>query len=149
MSDEKRRAPDTGGDISTDEGHAELADRKRQSGPRRILLVEDEMLLALVLEDMVVEAGYTASRAARLSRAMELVRNEQFAAAVLDVNVAGEPVFPLAALLRERGIPFCFATGYGLAGLEPEFRDCPVLQKPYGAAEFNRALQSLLHQAQG
>lgn len=71
-------------------------------------------MLATVLEEMVVDAGHTMRKVARLSRAMELVlvRSEPFAAAALDVDVAGEPVFPPAALLREREVPFCFATGY-------------------------------------
>lgn len=148
MANETDRAPNARCDVSTNEGHVATAEGERSSAPQQVLLVEDEMLLAIVLEEMVEEAGYRARKAARLSRAMELVCNEQFVAAVLDVNIAGESVFPLAKLLRERGIPFCFATGYGLAGLAPEFSDCPVLEKPYGAAQFDRTLQSLLHRAQ-
>lgn len=148
MGTENGREPRSTQATPTAIPQASAVDRKQQS-PLQILLVEDEMLLAIVLEEMVVEAGYTARKAARLSRAMELVCSEPFAAAVLDVNIAGEPVFPLAMLLRERGVPFCFATGYGLAGLASEFRDCPVLQKPYGAVEFKRVLQSLVHPAGG
>lgn len=144
MGHEKDRDLDTDRTASPPARDAQGADRARQAPSRQILLVEDEMLLAMVLEEMVVEAGHTARRTARLSEAMELVRSEPFAAAVLDVNIGGEPVFPLAALLRERGIPFCFATGYGIQA--PEFRDCMVLQKPYGVAEFSRALQSLLRE---
>ena len=53
-------------------------------------------------------------------------------------------MFPLAALLRERGVPFLFASGYGEAGVPREYGDCMVLQKPYSVAEFNSALQTLL-----
>jgi CheY-like chemotaxis protein len=142
---EKDRDADAGRAGPTPARPAQVVDPGQQDASLQILLVEDEMLLAMVLEEMVMKAGHTARRATRLSEAMELVRDEPFAAAVLDVNVAGEPVFPLAALLRELGTPFCFATGYGVASLAPEFRDCAVLQKPFGAAAFEHALQSLLH----
>lgn len=145
MGHEKDRDTGAGRAASAPARPAQVAGGAQQAASLQILLVEDEVLLAMVLEEMVMTAGHTARRATRLSEAMELVREEPFAAAVLDVNVAGEPVFPLAALLRERGTPFCFATGYGVASLAPEFRDCPVLQKPFGAAAFEHALQSLLH----
>lgn len=102
------------------------------------------MLPAMLLEASVVDAGHTARKAARLPKAMELARDEHFDAAVLDVNLAGEPVFPLATLLRAQGVPFLFASGYGEAGVPPEYRDCMVLQKPYSVDGFNTALQTLL-----
>ena len=149
MGHEKDRDADPGRPASASARHAQVPDPGQPAAALQILIVEDEMLLAMVLEEMVAKVGHTTRRVARLSEAMELVRSEPFAAAVLDVNVAGEPVFPLAVLLRECGIPFCFATGYGVAGLASEFSDCAVLQKPFGAAEFERALQSLLHERPG
>lgn len=109
-----------------------------------MLIVEDETRPALLLEATVTAAGHAVGKAARLSRALEMARAEHFAAAVLDVNVAGERVFPLAALLREQHVPILFATGYGKAGLPPEYHDCAVLQKPYGKAAFASALHTLL-----
>lgn len=116
----------------------------RASAPLRVLIVEDEMLPAMLLEAVVIDAGHDARKAARLPKAMELATAEHFDAAVLDVNLAGEPVFPLAALLRERGVPFLFASGYGEAGVPREYDDCMVLQKPYSVDEFNSALRTLL-----
>lgn len=102
------------------------------------------MLPAMLLEAVVADAGHTSRKAGRLSKAIELANDEPFDAAVLDVNLAGERVFPLAALLRERGVPFLFASGYGEAGLPSEYCDCLVLQKPYSVGGFNIALQTLL-----
>lgn len=121
--------------------------RVEQAVVLRILIVEDEMVLAMLLEDAVNAIGYGACKVARLSRAMELAGAEHFDAAVLDVNLAGEPVFPLAALLRERGVPFLFASGYGDAGVPAEYRGYPVLQKPYGLGAFHSALRELLRGA--
>lgn len=112
--------------------------------PLHILIVEDELLPATLLEIAVMDAGHVAHRAAGLSKAMALASAEPFDAAVLDVNLAGEFVFPLAALLRKRAVPFLFATGYGRAGVPPEYQDCTVLQKPYATDVFNDALQELL-----
>lgn len=117
----------------------------RRAARLRVLIVEDEMLPAMLLEAAVVDAGHAARKAARLPKAMELARSEHFDAAILDVNLAGERVFPLAVLLRERGVPFLFASGYGEAGVPAEYGDCVVLQKPYSMDGFNIALQTLLH----
>lgn len=133
------RAPETAGGKR---GAAHACDTGGR--PLHILIVEDEMLPAMLLEETMRRAGHTTRKAARLSRAVALARAESFDAAVLDVNLAGEPVFPLAAMLREQGVPFLFATGYGEAGLPPEYRDCDVLQKPYTTEMFNRALAALL-----
>lgn len=119
----------------------------KDDGPLKILIVEDEMLLAMMLEDAVSHAGHKVRKAARLSNAMDLAGAEHFDAAVLDVNLAGEPVFPLAADLRARGVPFLFASGYGDAGVPAEYRDCAVLQKPYGLDAFRNALHGLLRDA--
>src|ERR1041384_7652891 len=96
--------------------------------PLRILVVEDEVLLAMNIEDMLLESGYeVAGIASRLTPALALAREGLFDAAMLDVNLAGEPSFPVADLLAERGIPFLFATGYGLQGLDERYHGRPVL----------------------
>jgi CheY-like chemotaxis protein len=116
-----------------------LADRRL-----RILVVEDEMLVAMNIEDMLLELGHEmAGLASRLAPALALARESRFDAAMLDVNLAGEPSFPVADLLIERKIPFLFATGYGRQGIEERFRDQPILQKPFRAAELAAALAGL------
>lgn len=96
-----------------------------------VLMVEDEMILAFLLEDLLVDAGFRVQRAAGVDEALALVDAHAFDAAVLDVNLGGASVFPLADRLRADGVPILFATGYGEAGLPPAYAGCPVLQKPY------------------
>jgi CheY-like chemotaxis protein len=110
----------------------------------RILIVEDEMLVAMNIEDMLLELGHeVAGIASRLSPALALAGEAELDGAVLDVNLAGERSFPVADLLAERGIPFLFATGYGLQGIDERYRNRPVLQKPFRAADLGRALARL------
>jgi CheY-like chemotaxis protein len=116
----------------------------RQTPPLHILIVEDELLPATLVEIAVMDAGHVAHKASELSKAMALAAAEPFDAAVLDVNISGEYVFPLAALLRKRAVPFLFASSYGRAGVPREYQDCAVLQKPYGLDEFDSALRALL-----
>ena len=98
----------------------------------RILVVEDEMLVAMNIEDMLLALGHeVAGIAGRLAPALALAQEGEFDLAMLDVNLAGEPSFPVADVLRARGIPFFFATGYGREGLHDDYRDAPVLQKPF------------------
>src|SRR5688500_5061814 len=95
----------------------------------RILMVEDEMCLAMMLEDVLSDAGYEVVRAARLKDAMNIARQEHIDAAILDVNLHGEPVYPLAAQLHEAGVPFMFASAYGKPGIPEEFSGYPVMAK--------------------
>ena len=98
----------------------------------RVLVVEDEAMVALQLEDMLQELGCaTVGPASRVGQALDLLRKHAIDAAVLDLNVAGELVYPVADVLAGRGLPYIFATGYGAAGLAPPYRDHPVLQKPF------------------
>ena len=100
----------------------------------RVLLVEDETLVAMLLEDMIVELGGTVvGSASRVERALEMVRDgtTEIDLAVLDVNLGGAEAFPVANALVERGVPFAFSTGYGNSGLPPAWRDRPTLQKPF------------------
>lgn len=102
-----------------------------------MFVVEDEALVALHLEDMLADLGCRiVGPAMRLDRAFAMVERGVTAdVAVLDVNVAGEQVFPLAELLAEKGVPFLFATGYGRSGLPEEWHSRPILQKPYTIEE--------------
>jgi len=87
---------------------------------KRILVVEDELMIRMLLEDMLAELGCTiAAEATHIKDALEAVRNAEFDVAILDVNLGGEPISPVADALAARGTPFVFATGYGERALEP------------------------------
>lgn len=108
----------------------------------RILIVEDEMLVAMNLEDMLLDLGHeVAGIASRLEPALSLAAEGHFDLALLDVNLAGSQSFPVAEILRQRNIPFLFATGYGIKGIIEEFRSYPVLQKPFRAVDLEQALE--------
>ena len=105
----------------------------------RLLIVEDAVLLAMELEAGLVEAGaIIVGAAAELGEAMGML-DRQIDAAVLDANLNGESVRPLAAALHARGTPFVFATGYGERGA-PEGFDVPVVRKPYNVHQIVSAL---------
>lgn len=107
----------------------------------KALIVEDEAGVALLIEDMLAELGCeVAARAALLPRASELARTALVDFAVLDVNLNGRPVFPVADILRERGIPFVFSTGYGANGLPDEYRCQPLVTKPFTLEDLERQL---------
>ena len=110
----------------------------------RVLLVEDEGLVAMLMEAMLEDVGCrVAATAARLEQAVTLAAAGDFDLAVLDVNLAGKLSYPVAEALRERGIPFLFATGYGAAGLPAALRDAPVLVKPVEPAALMAAVRRL------
>lgn len=110
----------------------------------RVLIVEDEMLVAMNIEDMLLELGHeVAGIASRLAPALSLASEGNFDVALLDVNLAGEPSFPVASVLRSRGIPFLFATGYGIRGVAEEFRTEVVLQKPFRESELAVAVEEV------
>ena len=98
----------------------------------RILLVEDDVMVALLIEDMLAELGHEiVGPATRLGKATELAQHEALDAAILDVNINGQEVYPVAELLAARSIPFIFCTGYGRGSLREPYRDRPALQKPF------------------
>ena len=93
----------------------------------RVLVVEDEALVALQLEDMLSGLGCTViGPASRVGQALELLNGKGVDAAVLDLNVAGELVYPVADALTKRGLPYIFATGYGALGVAEPYRRRPV-----------------------
>lgn len=110
----------------------------------RVLVVEDEMMVSMLIEDMLGDLGcHVVGPAARLDEALSLAQNAELDCAVLDVNLGGQSTFPVADLLREKGAPFAFATGYGDAGLRDVDRASPVLQKPFREVDLRRVLESL------
>lgn len=112
---------------------------------RSILLVEDEAVVAMMVEDMLAEAGASVvGPAYSLAQALDLARSaDPVHAALLDVNVAGQAVFPVAEALAARGIPFAFASGYGEGGIADAFRNRPALQKPFHEADLLTVLSGL------
>jgi DNA-binding response OmpR family regulator len=109
--------------------------------PRRVLVVEDEMMIAMMIEDMLADMGHeVVGVAPNLKAALVLAADEQFDLAILDINLAGERSFPVAHLLQKRGVPFMFATGYGALGLEDPFRDILTLKKPFQMNDLARAV---------
>lgn len=105
------------------------------------MIVEDEVLLALQLDDLLCALGHeVVCQATRIDPAMELARESDIDFAILDINVAGKKSFPVADTLRQRGIPFAFATGYGAEGLIDGYRDIPALRKPYSQDDLERTI---------
>jgi CheY-like chemotaxis protein len=105
-----------------------------------VLVVEDEMLVAMMLERVLRDLGYRVIKAARVARATQLAADAAIDAAILDVNLAGKPSYEVAETLRQRGIPFVIASGYDPGRLPAEFRDLAVLRKPYTPAQVERLL---------
>ena len=112
---------------------------------RRVLIVEDEILLAMNLQDMLFQLGHVVTGVAtRVDKALALARDGDIDFAVLDLNVAGTLSFPVADVLRQRGIPFIFASGYGIQGLIDGYLGECVLTKPFDLWQLERMIgQSL------
>lgn len=122
-----------------------MADVGEGLAGRRVLIVDDETYVAMMLEDMLQDLGCTVVGVAQnLDAGLELARRAEADVAVLDVNVGGKLITPVAQTLDERGIPLLFSTGYGAAGLGPEWRGRPVLPKPFAIEDLARALRQAL-----
>src|SRR5690606_37453024 len=99
----------------------------------------------LYLEDLIADQGHEpVGPAMRLEQAMTLAREEALDAALLDVNLGDAKSFAAAEILRERGVPFVFLTGYGAGGLPEEWRSSPTLEKPFEPHHLAAALKNLL-----
>ena len=102
-------------------------------------------MIRMLLEDMLGELGYTiAAEAGRMDEALRAANNADFDLAILDVNLNGEPISPVADALAARGMPFVFATGYGEQGLPETYRDRPTLKKPFQLEGLKQMLESAL-----
>lgn len=110
-----------------------------------VLLVEDEYLLALYLQEIVEQGGaHAVGPVSTVREALDMIEGgRRIDAAVLDINLGGEPVFPVAAALRSRGVPFLFVSGYDPATLPEHFRDVQVCAKPIDARAVSSALAGL------
>jgi DNA-binding response OmpR family regulator len=112
---------------------------------RRILLVEDEVMVAMLLETILQDEDcVTVGPYGDLSSALVAARAEVVDGAVLDVNLAGQMVFPVAEVLAERGIPFLLLSGYGAMALPPDRRHWPVCDKPFKSDDLLAKLRELI-----
>lgn len=109
-----------------------------------VLVCEDEMFVAMMLQDRLEHVGYRVLMAARVDKGLELATAEPIDVALLDINLAGKDSFPIAEKLRARGVPFLFSSGYGAQGLPEAWQGTKILQKPYDTRELTAALISLL-----
>jgi CheY-like chemotaxis protein len=111
----------------------------------RVLVVEDEAMVALGLEDMLADLGHeVVARAAGLDKALTAARDLAFDLGILDVNIRGKETYAVADVLAGRGIPFIFSTGYDPSRLRQPYCDGPVLQKPYRESDLRKMIGTAL-----
>lgn len=107
----------------------------------RVVLIEDEALVVMLLEDMLSELGcLVTGMAAHIDEALQLAASTDADLAILDVNLDGEEAYAVAERLAARDIPFVFATGYGRHGLRGGFENRPTLQKPFRLEDLRRVI---------
>ena len=117
------------------------------SGPRTILIVEDEPLIAMMLEDFLESLGHIVKASCdNVADALKAVALNGFDIAILDVNLKGENVWPVAAELRQRGVPFVLASGGHVEPPPPEFAGAPLIEKPFTIDRVTPALEAAMAQ---
>ncbi|NEW87258.1 MULTISPECIES: response regulator [Rhodopseudomonas] len=113
-----------------------------------VFLVEDEAMIRMMVADMLEELGFSvAAETGEINEALQLAEATDFDIAILDVNVNGKVISPVADLLKARNRPFIFATGYGTQGVPENYRDRPALQKPFQIESLKQALDATLRGA--
>jgi CheY-like chemotaxis protein len=128
----------------------ESADQfKSLLGRLNVLIVEDEAIISFLIEDMLLELGCgSVTNVAGIPEALSAIDESCPDVAVLDVNLDGQEVYPVAERLKACGVPFVFTTGYGSDGLKREWAHMPVVQKPFRADMLAKALLAVLASAQ-
>lgn len=112
---------------------------------KAFFLVEDEALIRMMLTDMIEELGHrVVAEAGTVDKAVVLAASSAFDVAILDINLDGTNIAPVADIISTRKIPFLFASGYGSDGIPPAFAARPVLRKPFQIEELDRIIKSLL-----
>jgi len=112
----------------------------------KVFVVEDEAMIRMMVADMLDELGHTiAAEAGTLDQALQLAQSAEFDLAILDVNLNGKVITPVAELIRARGRPIIFATGYGSEGVPEEFRGLPALQKPFRLEVLAALIDEVMH----
>jgi CheY-like chemotaxis protein len=135
------RSGTTGG---TSGGVISAGSQSRLAG-LHVLAVEDESLVAMWLEDLLTDLGcLVVGPANTIAAALMLLEQQSVDAAILDINIAGEKVFPVADRLTALNVPFVFATGYGVSGVQEPHAHRPVIQKPYTMGTLQRALEAVV-----
>jgi CheY-like chemotaxis protein len=110
-----------------------------------VFLVEDETLIQMMIAEMIEELGHTVTaQASDLTQALSLAQTADFDVAILDVNLSGQRIDPVAEALSQRNLPFIFASGYGKGGLTERFRGRPALQKPFILSQLAEAIETAL-----
>ncbi|MCG6205902.1 response regulator [Rhodopseudomonas sp. HC1] len=113
-----------------------------------VFLVEDEAMIRMMVVDMLEELGFNVvAETGEINEAVKLAGTTDFDVAILDVNVNGKVISPVADVLKARNRPFIFATGYGTQGVPEDYRDRPALQKPFQIESLKQALDSTLRGA--
>ena len=113
-----------------------------------VFLVEDETMIRMMVAEMLVDLGYSiAGEAGDVDEALRLIETLDFDIAILDVNVNGKVITPVARAIAARKRPFVFATGYGTQGMPEEFRGRPALQKPFQMETLARMVEAALKNA--
>jgi CheY-like chemotaxis protein len=116
----------------------------------RVLLIEDEVVIAMTAEDMLDEMGCSvAAQASTFNEAMACAESGDFDLALLDINLHGVMSIPIAHKLRETGKPFIFTTGYGNVGIDSAFSDVAVVTKPYTIRTLSKAISDVAGQISG
>lgn len=117
-----------------------ISDNK-SAARKRVLVVEDELMIRMLLEGMLEDLGHSvAAEAGGIDEAMTLAKQGEFDVALLDVNLNGQPITPVVEILVARGLPFVFASGYGQRGVPEAYRASPTLQKPFQVEALAAAL---------
>ncbi|MDA9521396.1 chemotaxis protein CheY [Bradyrhizobium sp. CCBAU 11434] len=115
--------------------------------PASILLVEDEALIRMMLVEMIEEAGHSVvAEAGDVKKGAALATNAEFDLAILDINVGGDTIEPIASAIAIRGKPFFFVSGYGSSGVPHAFRGTQVVRKPCLLSELQSAIETTLSQ---
>ncbi len=118
------------------------------AGGKRVLLVEDELMIRMLLEGMLTDLGHTvAAEAGGIEEALSLAKAAEFDVAVLDVNLNNQSITPVVEVLVARGVPFVFASGYGQRGVPEAYRQSPTLQKPFQVEALAQAIDAALARA--